>query len=202
MFGSHLSRALQVHMQVVFMSVMLSGQLLWPDSQPTSVGVTDGSFMSEWKSTDVPQCEFWNSSVVFTGGLCSHFALARMAVSVHTAAHDRALQCASHFETDCILSPEIGLSVPAAFVYDLNEGLKMLIAPKIISRCAETQQVLFQHPRLDTKGVPVQLHPHITVEYYDAATRKVFTDNFAGTNAYCVQMLRAAFEDACWANID
>ena len=87
----------------------------WSNKQPLVEVTRDGSFLSDWDWDDkVPSCSFFNGSYEYTGGLCSHFALARMSSATQIESTDRALACAAHFQTDCILSPEVGLSIPAA----------------------------------------------------------------------------------------
>lgn len=52
----------------------------------------------------------------YDSNLCSRFALGKVGVSAMHRASARALACASHYETDCVLANEVGLNVPAAFV--------------------------------------------------------------------------------------
>eukprot|EP00966_Prymnesium_polylepis_P305344 7056061-Prymnesium_polylepis.1 len=115
-------------------SLLLAKNNLFDGRNPPAIPVTpDGSFLAKWDSgAEVPPCMFYNASHQYKDGLCSHFSLARMSSQTQSAATERAMECATHFETDCILSPEIGLSVPAAFVYDQENGLKMITAPKIV----------------------------------------------------------------------
>lgn len=125
-----------------------------------------------------------------------------MSFSVPSEALDRALQCAAAFESDCILSSEIGLAIPAAFVYDNEKGLKMITAPKITEARPDTKLVNFMDPSKQSNPAQARFHTNITVQFYDASTRGVVTDVFLGPDAYCVQILRAAFDDSCWKNID
>lgn len=150
---------------------------------PPSIPVTsDGSFLEEWDpQADVPPCKFYNASYRYKEGLCSHFSLSRMSTATQNAATERAMQCAVHFETDCILSPEIGLSVPAAFVYDVNNGLKMITAPKIVllhGSPAEVKLISLSDPTGKRTGKQTRLNNTIQVDYLDLAQKKLNTGTF------------------------
>ena len=189
-------------------SLLLATNTPWGANPPPSVKVTkDGSFLSEWDDVeDTPPCMFYNGSYQYTAGLCSHFALARMSVGTQITAKDRAISCAASFTTDCILSPEVGLSVPAAFVYDPVNGLKMMIAPKIISmpegQIPTRHTLSFQHPDGKRTGAQFQFNDIINVEYLEGGTRKISTELLSGEDAFCVQLLRVAFDAQCWDEID
>ena len=181
---------------------------LWGSTPPPAVKVTpDGSFLSEWDedATDGPPCNFYNASYQYTGALCSHFALARMSPATQTEALNRALMCASHYETDCILSPEIGLSIPAAFVYDELEGLAMIIAPKITPLPddyeSEERLVELRDPT-EKRHAQIEMQTTISVEYLRGGARHMETRTFNKTAAYCIQLLRVAFDASCWSEID
>lgn len=182
---------------------------MWGDTPPPVVKVTaDGSFLSAWDEYNEdgsPPCNFYNATYQYTGALCSHFALARMGQATQTEARNRALTCAAHFGTDCILSPEVGLSVPAAFVYDQDDGLRMVIAPKLVDipEDLESEDRLIElrdpdgkrHTQMDMKNV-------VRVEYLQGGARRMSVDTFNDTSAYCVQLLRVAFDSSCWKEID
>lgn len=181
---------------------------LWGSTPPPVVKVTaDGSFLSEWDeyAEGGPPCKFYNASYQYTGALCSHFALARMSQATQTEALNRALSCASHYETDCILSPEVGLSVPAAFVYDELEGLAMLIAPKLTPLPegyeSEERLVEFQDPT-EKRFAQIEMKNVVNVEYLRGGARRMTTATFNDTAAYCIQLLRIAFDSSCWSEID
>lgn len=180
----------------------------WNGEIPPTVEVTkDGSFLSEWDAYngDAPPCEFYNATYQFAKGLCTHFAIARMSASDQAEALDRANECASHHNTDCILSPEVGLSVPAAFVYDDAVGLKMIIAPKIMETQHETKAttVAFQMPDDGRRtGVQIEFNSSVSVQYLEGVSRQLSVSTFSGHAAYCIQMLRMAFADDCWQQID
>jgi len=189
-------------------SLLLAQKNFFSDDQVTpTVPVTpDGAFLSEWYADDgSPPCKFYNASYQYKDGLCSHFSLARMSHATQSTAMDRAMQCAVHFETDCILSPEIGLSVPAAFVYDTQNGLKMITAPKIVELTGvyvEVKNIAISDPTGTRTGKQTRLNDTIRVEYLDMAERKMKSDVMYNSSAYCLQLLRFAFDDVCWSKID
>jgi len=118
----------------------------------------------------------------------------------------RALSCAAFHETDCILSPEVGLSVPAAFVYDPEDGLRMVIAPKLVDMVgpgveAEDRLVELRDPD-GKRHTKLEMKTAVSVEYLQGGARRMSVDTFEHTAAYCIQILRVAFEKSCWAEID
>lgn len=185
-------------------SLLIAAHSGWRGSDPPKVKASvDGSFLSEWISEDgMPPCMFYNATFQYVDGLCSHFAVARMSSTTQSDALSRALECASSFDTDCILSPEIGLSVPAAFVYDEENGLKMVMTPKISAMDTERKRVDLHMPDGSRTGVSVLLSNNLTLEYLEGVTRLVKTESMTDSAAYCVQLLRLAFAEDCWKQID
>ena len=177
----------------------------------------DDSLMAHWPSEDYgapadarPECRFWNMSVQYDASLCNHFTIGRSA-STPTKARDRALACAGAHGTECVLSPEIGLALPAAFVYvPHGEGIgtmQMLLGPKLLPQPqpdAEQQHVRVAPPNGDglTDTRTFLFNKTIRVEYLDGATRTMSTVEASAHVAYCIQLLRAAFEDRCWSQLD
>jgi len=178
----------------------------------------DDGLLSVWPSEAygadpdaVPECEFFNSSVVYSASLCSMFTIAR-AASAPQIALERALRCSGAFGAECILSPEVGLGLPAAFLYDHAAGkVDMLIAPRLLPLLeAEREDNHVQHVRVappDGDGNPFATATYtfnktIYTEYLDGATRTMATRALRGEAAWCVQLLRDAFEPACWAKLD
>lgn len=183
---------------------------MWGNTPPLVIKVnTDGAFLSPWEEYEEdgsPPCKFYNATYQYTGALCSHFALARMGQATQQEALNRALSCAAYHETDCILSPEIGLSVPAAFVYDPEQGLKMVIAPKLVDMVehsveAEDRLVEIRDPG-GKRHTQIEMKTAVSVEYLQGGARRMSVDTFNHTAAYCIQMLRVAFDESCWAEID
>lgn len=190
-------------------ALVVASTRLWGNTPPPLYRVnTDGSFLSPWteyQEDGSPPCNFYNATYQYTGALCSHFALARMGQSIQHEALNRALSCAAYHETDCILSPEIGFAAPAAFVYDPENGLKMVIAPKPIGELddakSEERTVEFRDPD-GRRHTQLQLKTEVAAEYLEGGKRHMSVETFNGTAAYCVQLLRIAFDQSCWSEID
>lgn len=190
----------------------LLGGGLWllDDSKPV-VAVNEGaSFMSAWPSEAVggsslpPECSFWNQSVIFSSDMCSLFVVNRAAAAYRTAAA-RALRCTAAYGVECMLSPEIGLAMPAAFLYDYRtSSTRMLIAPKLLP--SESKQVHVRVSPPDSDGITqtrtLVLNETVRVEYLDGETKSLGNDVLTADEAFCVQLLRLAFEPACWAALD
>lgn len=191
-------------------AALLSGSrfLSWdPEIEIRKVN-PDDALLSHWESEEFdvdgpPECEFWNASVQFTSELCTHFAVSRPSSSPERA-RQRALRCAAHFSTECILSPEIGLAVPAAFVHDAT-GMKQIVAPRILKGYSENgesgQYVRITNPK-DGSTQTRRFNTSVSVEYLDGTSRRVVTETLRGPDAFCIQALRIAFSDACWRWID
>tara|TARA_B110000967_G_C18769564_1_gene502329 strand:+ start:344 stop:1021 length:678 start_codon:yes stop_codon:yes gene_type:complete len=225
---------------------MIATQTLWsPLPAPRLLVLNEGFVLSSWSEdeSNVPPCSFYNASGRYSDGICSHLSISRLSSIIQEEAMQRAFQCASHFETECILSPEVGLAIPSAFVYDPQDGLRMIIAPKLWSlrdaphkmkatnSSNETTLTLvdFQDPQ---ENIHTRLHfhetivavsytfldyigrclhvvasltnvtPNVSQEYLDGETREIVHSTLTGQSAYCLQMLRLAFDEDCWARID
>jgi len=164
----------------------------------------DETLWSEGKYVE-PNCSWWNGSVTYTSDLCSHFSLSRMASNSAGRAIERAVKCAAHYETECVISPEIGVSIPAAFVYDPEgTGMRMIIAPRILSGLdvQDVRTVRVQDPEEKTSGRLAEFNHSIQIEYLPGGSRAPVSETLNGTDAYCVQLLRAAFVDECWHQLD
>ena len=152
-----------------------------------------------------PNCSWWNGSVTYTSDLCSHFSLSRMASNSAGRAIERAVRCAAHYETECVISPEIGVSIPAAFVYDPEgSGMRMLIAPRVLPQATtpDVRTVRVQDPEEQTSGRLVEFNHSVRIEYLPGGSRAPVSETLNGSDAYCVQLLRAAFVDECWQQLD
>ena len=163
-----------------------------------------------------PNCTWWNGTVSYTSDLCSHFSLSRMASNSAGRAVERAVKCAAHYETECVISPEIGVSIPAAFIYDPEgSGMRMLIAPRIIPppkvegdtmgdgwANMDVRTVRIQDPEEQTSGRLAEFNYTIKVEYLPGGSRSPVSEVLNGSDAYCVQLLRSAFVEECWQQLD
>ena len=166
--------------------------------------------MSTWPSEAIsgsslpPECNFWNQSVVFSSEMCSLFVVNRAAAAYHSAS-TRAMRCAASYGVECVLSPEIGLAMPAAFLHDYaTSSMRMLIAPKLLPRESEQTHVRVSPPDSDgmTQTRTLVLNKTLSVEYLDGQTKSLHSESLAMEEAFCVQLLRNAFEPACWQALD
>lgn len=168
----------------------------------------NGAFLSaDWDgAAAAPSCNFYNFSARFTGALCSHFAVARMSSSVQKEATSRALACASAYSTDCVLSTDVGLSIPAAWIYDPADGLQMLIAPKIVplpeGAASVRRLVSVQAPQDAKEHTQIALNSTLRVEFLEAGSRRLAVQTLNESAAFCVQLLRLAIDESCWSAID
>ena len=187
-----------------------------PPPQAVVPATDDGAIFQKWALDDQsvwtddtgqqlePNCSWWNGSVVYTSDLCSHFSLSRMATNIAGRAIERAVRCAAWYETECVISPEIGVSIPAAFVYDPSGegGMRMLIAPRIVENGNDTRTIRVQDPDEKTNGRTLKLNHTIRVEYLPGGSRTPVSEVLNGSDAFCVQLLRSAFVDECWQHLD
>ena len=190
---------------------LLGGGLWLVDDPPPVVQVnTDGGLFAPWPSEAVagssspPECVFYNQSVVFSSELCSLFAVNRVA-TLYSRASQRAMSCAAAYGGECILSPEVGLALPAAFLYDHTTArMNMLIAPKLIPHDSEPMHVRVSPPDGDgiTSTRTVVFNNTIRVEYLDGMTKQLVLKTLSTNEAFCVQLLRLAFEPTCWQALD
>ena len=187
-----------------------------PADVPVVPATKDNALFAHWDMDDdglfadgvpsEPNCTWWNGTVRFNSDLCSHFSLSRIASTSSGRAIDRALKCAAQYETECIISPEVGVSIPAAFVYDDtadSTGMRMLIAPRILHPIGtDTRSIRVQDPTEKTNGRVLELNHTILVEYLPGGSRAPVSEQLNGSNAYCVQLLRSAFVEECWSQLD
>lgn len=190
---------------------LLGGGLWLLDENKPVVTVNEGaSFMSAWPSEAVggsslpPECSFWNQSVIFSSDMCSLFVVNRAAAAYRPAVA-RALRCTAAYGVECVLSPEVGLAMPAAFLYDYRtSAMRMLIAPKLLPSESEQVHVRVSPPDSDgiTQTRTLVLNQTVRVEYLDGETKSLGSEVLTANEAFCVQLLRQAFEPACWAALD
>lgn len=177
----------------------------------------DSALISEWLSdriesySDEPlegECSFFNFSKSHTAEFCDTFTISRMQSGTIAVATSRALKCAAKAGTECVLSSEIGLAVPAAFLarQDSNDGMKVLIAPRRVSMQKGDLSVSQKHVRVsvptDTFGSrTLVFNDSIRAEYL-TPDKRVKSEVFIGDEAFCLSLLRVAFEKECWDNLD
>lgn len=160
--------------------------------------------MSYWPSEETgdgnPDCLFLNSSVIYRSDLCSHFVLSRPSSSP-ALAFERARRCAAHFETECVLSPEVGLAIPAAFVAN-GTDLHMLIGPRLFLLESEQKMIRVKQPDASLSTRTVLMNVSLDVEYLDGSSRTLRRKVLQPPSSYCVQLLRLAFVSNCWDALD
>ncbi len=189
----------------------LGGGLWLLDEPKPVVYVNEGNhLMSTWPSEAMsgnglpPECAFWNQSVVFSSEKCSLF-VGNRAAAAYASASARAMRCTAAFGTECVLSPEIGLAMPAAFLYDhATASMRMLIAPKLLPHESTQQHVRVSPPDSDgiTRTRTIVFNKTLTVEYLDGQTKQLHQKRLEEEEAFCVQLLRLAFEPSCWHALD
>ena len=175
----------------------------------------DHSLLSTWISesldseSEVPldrECAFFNFSRSFSSDYCDVFTLSRTTKSTIDVAARRAAKCAAKTGAECVLSGEIGLAVPAAFIAnrDSDDGMTVVLAPKNVT-LADDEVALKRHVRIsdpyDTfSSTKVIFDSVIHVEYL-TRTRSVESRVFQGSDAFCLQLLRASYDSACWLKL-
>lgn len=184
------------------------------DAVPTVPATRSGAIFDEWaldgfsafdaaRDEVAPECRWWNGTVQYESPICSHFSLSRIGASSVDRAVDRASRCAAAYETECVLAPEIGLGIPAAFVYDeATATMAMLIAPRLLPHPSDPVPLLVQDPAEEAPHRAVTLNRTAHVEFLPGGKRAPVTEVLANASAWCVQLLRAAFAPSCWANLD
>jgi hypothetical protein len=176
---------------------------------------SDGAMFAPWASEDgtgtwsaregqlAPDCEWWNGTYYYDPSLCSHMSVTRMPAAYAQQAIERATRCAAHGDTDCVLSGEIGFNLPAAFVYDESQGMRMVVAPKMLAaEGAELRTVRLQDPEGEHPNQLFKFEHVVRVEYLKAASRTMETLELRGNEAYCMQALRRSVVPTCWAALD
>jgi hypothetical protein len=175
----------------------------------------DDALLSTWISegldslSDEPldsECQFFNFSRAYTATFCSPFSISRIQTGTVRVATDRALRCAAKHGLECVLSGEVGFAVPAAFVaqHGATETMKAIVAPRLLSSraaAAKQEYVRVSVPRSTFAAHTVQLNDTVTVEYL-TATKRLETATLRGEEAFCLQLLRRAYEPACWSELD
>ena len=200
---------------------LLAGTGFWFSSNSSDTDLpiipvnSDDSLLAHWPSEDYlaspethPECNWWNFSVRYDHTLCSHFAISRQS-STPTRALERAFSCAALGSTECVLSPEVGLAFPAAFLYVHDRGearMRMVLAPKLLdgTNAEPEQHVRVTVPNADgvTTTKTFLFRKRVHVEYLDGQTRTLASAILDGQASYCVQLLRHAYSDDCWQKID
>ena len=175
----------------------------------------DDSLISYWPSEDFgaaidapPECLWWMMNETYDHGLCSHFTIGRLS-GTPARALARAQVCAALEGAECVLSPEVGLGVPAAFLNDHSSGyMEMVLAPRFLPLEGDRSPAV-QHVRVTPPGGDGLIGTRtfvfnrtVNVEFFDGVTKSMHVRELEGAQAYCVQLLRASFADECWRRIE
>lgn len=179
------------------------------EAEPVVQSVNEGQeLLSDWESESPyadpslpPECVFLNGTVQYSDTLCSHFVLSRSS-SLPALAVQRARRCAAHYDVECVLSPEVGLQSPVAFVFAATNDVTAIVGPRLLPTPSETKRVRIVHPINSLLSRSMLLNRTIQVEYLDGITRTPKTMTFNAPESYCVQLLRHAFEPGCWEKLD
>ena len=184
---------------------LLAGNFLWwGDNDVRVVPVNVGSeLLAHWNEDEIG-CEFYDMTVKFGDDLCSHFTISRSA-TVHAKAKQRALTCSGEYASPCVLSTEVGFAIPALFWFGTDgSGDLSVVAPRMLPMASEQDHVRLSAP--DGSGVfntkTVVFNQSVDVEYWNGDRQTLEHAVFTGEKAYCVQLLRMAFSQECWAKLD
>jgi hypothetical protein len=195
-------------------TVLTSVGLWGPEVVPPEVRRVndDDALLAYWPSEDLasdapPECRYFNFSVVYESTLCTHFVISRKS-STPQQSFDRAVRCAALHQTECVLSPEIGLAIPAAFLVPPSGQTRMIVAPQLLSLPDDTntslKNIRVHQPSTGLLGSTrtLKFNDTLYAEFLDGTSRAVRKQVFRGADAYCIQLLRMAFVPACWESLD
>lgn len=190
-----------------------------PQEQLSSLPVVkvndDDSLISRWPSEELnaaidapPECLWWMMNETYDHRLCSHFTIGRLS-STPARALARAQVCAAREGAECVLSPEVGLGVPAAFLNDHASGhMEMVLAPRFLPLEGDRSPAA-QHVRVTPPGGDGLIgtrtfvfNRSVNVEFFDGVSKVMHVRELEGAEAYCVQLLRASFATECWERLD
>jgi hypothetical protein len=153
---------------------------------------------------DDQYCMPYNYTYQLTADFCSLLTLSRLSSNTMATALERAEQCLLKTSSECVLSFEIGLALPAAFINDHKRGeIVTVIAPKLIELSDEhthqTTSVRASNPRGQYRDYI--MNTSIYVEYMNE-NRHLEKTVFHNDSAYCIQLLRLAYINHCWISLD
>ena len=173
------------------------GQLM---ATPTPVRVVSPDQIFATPAADF-QCSYFDGTEVYNESLCSHFSISRLYRANHEEAVRRAGVCAAEAEVECILSTEIGMGFPAAFVFE-DGAMRAIVAPQLLPH--ESANATFQayDPYTQRYAGSYVFDREIKAEFLQNDERHPTTEVLNGTAAYCVSLLRLAFTPECWAALE
>jgi len=176
----------------------------------------DKSILATWVTEEVDtfsdeplasECSFFNFSTQYTAEYCDAFTISRMQYATVRVALERALRCATTANTECVLSPEIGLAIPAVFLAapEAPLGMRVFIAPRVLNLPPETntlqRRVRVSIPSDTFTTRTVVMNDTIKVEYM-TDSKTVKSELVYGEDAFCINLLRISYESACWTRLD
>jgi hypothetical protein len=157
--------------------------------------------------SDDVACMWWNDTTAIEDSetACSTIAILRTSPSSLTEYWKRAEQCARISGDGCVLSHEVGLWLPGAFLYR-DAVMRLVLAPKITGHDEEDKTEgkrvrVRNHEDVNGKMSSYKLHYNISVEYFDGNDRVFHDENFIGNDAYCIQLLHHSVPDSCWKSL-
>ena len=158
-----------------------------------------------WSASDVdptpPPCAWTKAETVYSSPMCTHFMIGRTPQDAILSARERALACASLASTSCVLSPEVGFSVPAVFVYDEEKGIKTLIAPRVDKRMGQAAETHVLHPVTEARLATKTMFDELIVETQVDSIRRLEQLRLEGEAAHCVQLLWSHYSSECNDNL-
>jgi len=160
----------------------------------------------KWDSTAVAgyECHFFDFKEKYFSEGCSQFIVSRTSTAPQQAAK-RATACAAEHGTSCVLSTEVGLSIPAVFLFRVDR-MVILIAPRVVSVAKENEEVHVRVSDPSKDGIfgtkTVLMNYSIEIEYLDGDSRGLVSETIHDDEAFCVQLLRGAYVDDCWEKLD
>ena len=151
------------------------------------------------------ECQFFNFSQANSAEYCDSFTVSRTTTSTIEIASSRALKCAAISGVECVLSTEIGLAIPAVFLAT-HEGVTTIIAPRQVPLMPKDAAPDLAHVRISVphdsfRSKTLLFNNSLRAEYL-TDQRRIDTRNFVGDDAFCISLLRIAFERDCWKKLD
>ena len=146
-------------------------------------------------------CNFYDSTEQYDDALCNHFSISRLYRTNHAEAVRRAGLCAAEAEVECILSTELGLGFPVAFVFNDGE-MRAIVAPQLLPHASPNATFQVFDPTSQRYTGSYVFDREIKAEFLENDNRHPTTEVLNGTAAYCVSLLRLAYTPECWAALE
>jgi hypothetical protein len=147
-------------------------------------------------------CTWWNGSKgQQSTNVCSSSTFARMGRTTWAWASRVAQGCASLSGDSCILSHEVGLEIPAVFIYETSElRMRPLLFPRIVEQNITQRRISIAlhaaQNESNQKTLQLNMHSTVEVEYFDEM-RELRKEHLKGGDGYCVQLLHHSLSDDC-----